>query len=182
MFVRRDPDIQARNPFLPNFIADSVANIDFKWLHAQGIRACLIDLDGTVVPRATFEVGNDIKKVLRNAPIKLYIATNRPKSRDLKNLREDLRADGVIHPKGMFGKPFKRYFETACRELHLDRSEVAMIGDRFLQDIYGANRAGISTILISDKIGAPQGWIDKQLSDTERKLAQRIAKNYQPAK
>lgn len=167
---------------MPDYIVDAVENIDFSWLSQHGVRACLIDLDGTVVARGTFEVNPKIIQVLKNSPQKIYIATNRPKSRDLKNLKKDLNAAGVIHPKGLYGKPFKRYFSSAAKELNLNTKEVLMIGDRFLQDIFGANRAGMRTLLVLNKIGPAHYWFDKLISITERQLALRFSRKYQAVK
>ncbi len=61
-----------------DYIADSVAEIDFKLLQSRGIKACFIDLDGTVVARDTFEVDRKIIKQLNNSQLPIYIATNRP--------------------------------------------------------------------------------------------------------
>lgn len=178
MFVKYPGARRSRNPFKPDYIVDSVAQIDFKQLYSGGVRACLIDLDGTVVARGTYEVGTDIKKALKAAPVKVYIATNRPVSRDLKNLKEDLHANGVIHPKGLLGKPFKRYYAAAKDDLGLNKKELIMIGDRFLQDMYGANRAGLRTILVSQKIGPPHGLGDRLLSAIEQRIARRWARSY----
>jgi hypothetical protein len=164
--------------FRPDYITDSVADINFDALKKQGITTCLIDLDGTVVARGTYEVSETIKRALRKAPLKIYIATNRPKSRELKTLREDLSANGVVHPKGIYGKPSKRYFANALKELGIQSSEAVMVGDRFIQDIFGANRAGISTILVSKKIGPPQGWLDMALTRSELRLALRLGRKY----
>jgi predicted HAD superfamily phosphohydrolase YqeG len=38
----------------PDFLATTVADINFKYLEQQGIKAIFLDLDGTVVERRTF--------------------------------------------------------------------------------------------------------------------------------
>lgn len=162
--------------FLPDFIAKSVTDIDFDLLTTLGVKSCFIDLDGTVVSRGEFEVRADIVAVLKKADQSMFIATNRPKSRDLKTLQHDLKATGVIHPHGLWGKPFKRYYRTGLKEHGFDKHEVVMIGDRYLQDIYGANRAGMYTLLIGDKLGASKGIGDKLLSKAEHSVTHFIAK------
>lgn len=137
-----------------------------------------IDLDGTVVARGTYEVNPKISEVLSSQPLPVYIATNRPKSRDLKNLKEVLNAQGVIHPRGMAGKPFPRYFKTACATHGLMPHETVMVGDRFLQDIIGANAAGLATVVVK-KLDKPTNWIDTALSRFERWLASRLARGYE---
>ncbi len=163
--------------FVPDFISESVAAVDFAYLKKIGIRACLIDLDGTVVSRSTFAVDKKIGDSLQASGIKIYIATNRPKSRSLKTLKEDLHAHGVIHPHGFFGKPSKRYYLSALKELNLEPYEVVMIGDRYIQDMLGANRAGIYSLLVY-KLGPNHGSIDRFISEKEKKFTNSLLPKY----
>lgn len=176
MFVR--PYASRKKPFQPDYIADSIADVNFTHLAEHGIKAVFVDLDGTVVARGRYDVDPQISQVLSSQPLKVYIATNRPKSRDLKNLQELLNASGVIHPRGMAGKPFPAYFKAACQEHGLKPQDVAMIGDRYIQDIIGANSAGLTTIVVY-KLDTPTNWFDHVLSGFERKLTRRLAAHYE---
>jgi HAD superfamily phosphatase (TIGR01668 family) len=166
-----------RKLFWPDFIADSVSEIDFNLLNFKGIKVVLIDLDGTVVSRGTFSVDQNLSEFLKKQKVDIYIATNRPKSRSLRNLELLLHARSVIHPKGMSVKPLPGYYSRALSTHDLRRNEVAMIGDRFIQDIFGANLAGLTTILIR-KLGKSHGIFDKQLSKIERRYTERLASKY----
>lgn len=165
------------NRLKPDFIASSVQDIDFAMLRAYGIKNCLIDLDNTVVERADYNVSQDIKNALKHSGLTVYIATNRPKSRDLKDLKEKLGAKGVVHPHGLMGKPTKTYFINALKDKSLDKSTVIMIGDRYIQDIFGANRAGIYSLLVH-KFGKPVGKLDSIISSIESRWTARISKKY----
>jgi HAD superfamily phosphatase (TIGR01668 family) len=167
-----------KKPFQPDYIAQSITDVNFKHLATQGIKAVFVDLDGTVVARGRYDVDPKISEVLSSQPLRVYIATNRPKSRDLKNLKELLNADGVIHPRGVASKPFPAYFKTACQEHGLRPSEVVMIGDRYIQDIIGANSAGLTTVVVY-KLDKPTNWIDGLLSQLEQKLTTRLSARYQ---
>jgi HAD superfamily phosphatase (TIGR01668 family) len=161
----------------PDYIANAITDVNFTYLEKMGIKAIFVDLDGTVVARGTYDVASDISQTLSSQPLKVFIATNRPKSRDLKNLKQLLNANGVIHPHGFAGKPFPRYFKTACREHNLQPHEVAMIGDRYIQDIIGAHLAGLATIVVY-KLDASTNWFDHLLSGIERRLTRRFARKY----
>lgn len=167
------------NPFEPDYIVSAVTHIDFDYLMSQGIKAVLIDLDGTVVSRGTFEVNEKLTSHLKEQTVRIYIATNRPKSRDLRDLKQSLNASGVIHPKGIFMKPFPRYFKQAVLDHGLSTSEIAMIGDRYVQDIFGANSAGLTTILVH-KLGKPKGYIDTMISGLEKKYTNKLVNKYKP--
>lgn len=166
-----------RYSFRPDYIVDSVADINFEYLAAHGIRAALIDLDGTVVARGTYAVSNAISKHLAAQPMNIFIATNRPKSRSLKDLKENLHAQGVIHPKGIVGKPFPSYYAQAAAEHGLKPNECMMIGDRFVQDIFGANAAGLLTVAVK-KLDTPTNIIDSIISSVERRYVNRLVQRY----
>lgn len=166
-----------RTSFRPDFIVRNVFDIDFDKLAGYGIKVCLIDLDDTVVERGKFAISDQTIQALRHSGMRIFIATNRPKSRDLKNLRIDLGSEGVIHPKFIFSKPSKKYYEYALQDNNLKRSEVVMIGDRYIQDILGANRAGIYSLLVR-KLGVPQGPLDKLISAVEKFYTDKIAPKY----
>lgn len=163
----------------PDYIASSVGDIDFAYLKKIGVKAIMIDLDGTVVERGRFDVSDKISNALKNQELKVYIATNRPKSRSLKDLKERLHASGVIHPKGIIGKPFTHYYKKSLEILSLNKNQVAMVGDRYLQDIYGANRAGLITIKV-DKLGDPVNFGDSVISRLEHNRSTKILPFYKP--
>lgn len=165
--------------FWPDYIAESVTDIDFAYLKAQGIRAIYIDLDNTVVHHGTHEVNPATTQALLAQPLEIYIATNRPKSRPLKNLKDDLHATGVVHPRGLLGKPFPRYYTASLKVRKLKPHQAVMIGDRYLQDIYGANSSGLKTIVVR-KLGQPISWWDRVVSAIEARYTDRLARRYQP--
>lgn len=178
MYIRKLPlRKKPRASFKPDFIARSVKDIDFVFLKQQGITTCFLDLDGTVVDRGTFEVDAETAERLRHAELDIKIATNRPRSRDLKNLKESLHASGVVHPKGIFGKPTKRYVKSALKEYGLKQEEVIMIGDRYFQDIFGANRSGIYSLVVY-KFGRSTNRPDKLISGIERVMTAKFARTY----
>jgi len=167
--------------FRPDIICKSIKDVQYDYLKKHGITTCFIDLDGTVVSRGTFQVDKDIAKTLLGSGLKIHIATNRPKSRSLKNLKQDLHANTVIHPHGIFGKPSKRYYTNALKDLNLKPHEVVMIGDRYIQDMYGANRAGIYSILVH-KLGACKGRSDIYFSFLEKMFTHFISRKYKSLK
>ena len=163
--------------FVPNFIADSVRDIDFGYLKAKGIKAIFLDLDGTVVARGTYDVHSKLSEVLKSQSLDIYIATNRPASRDLRDLKELLNASGVVHPKSVLGKPFRQYFMNALKTVSLKPEEVVMIGDRYIQDIFGANNAGIWSLVVR-KLDKPTNPFDWCISSTERVFTTLLQRRY----
>lgn len=178
--LRRNPESvkKPRVSFKPDFLAKDIASIDFKYLKKIGVTTCFIDLDGTVVGRSTFEVPAITSQILKDSGLDIKIATNRPRSRSLENLEHQLNASGVIHPKGFYAKPTKHYFQNALKEFGLKPTQVVMIGDRMLQDISGANRSGIYSLMVN-KVGPSIGTVDKTISRLEWQATVRLSAQYQ---
>lgn len=168
---------KARTSFVPDMIGQSVADINFAYLKSLGITSCFVDLDGTVVDRGTFEVDPKVTQVLKESGLAVHIATNRPRSRNLKNLKQDLDAQSVVHPTGVFAKPAKRYYLHALHDLGLKPHEVVMIGDRYFQDVLGANRVGIYSLVVHT-LGANTGITERLVSKIQASMTNRFERKY----
>jgi len=55
-------------------------------------------------------------------------------------------------------KPTRKYYESLSALLGVKSQQIAMVGDKLLQDIYGANRVGMVSILV-EPVG-PEAWYD----------------------
>ncbi|MDQ3065146.1 MAG: HAD-IA family hydrolase [bacterium] len=163
--------------FMPDFIVENVAAIDFELLKTYGIKNCFVDLDDTVVDKNKFDVSQSVICAIKSSDMNVYIATNRPISKDLKNLEKDLRAQGVVHPIGFYGKPFKKYFNGALDQFGLKGHETIMIGDRYIQDIFGANHSGLHTMIVH-KLGKSNGIIDMLISKLEKLATKNYSRRY----
>ena len=173
-----EPARPNKQTFLPDFITPSVAEIDFPFLYNLGIRGCFIDLDGTIVERGQHQISDELSQVFADQPLIVSIATNRPKGRSLQDLRERTHAQHVVHPVSVRGKPFKAYFQTALRQVGLEPVQAVMIGDRYLQDILGANRAGLYTVMVR-KFGRAETLDDKLQSRIDAFFLRRFAGRYE---
>lgn len=143
------PNKKPTNSFRPDFIANNVADINFEYLKSQGITTCLIDLDGTVVERGMVDVAISVIEALRKCGLRIIIATNRLQGKELGNLVQDLSAEGVVQPQKAYAKPTKQYYQHAINNYGLNPKQTVMIGDRYFQDIFGSNRVGIFSLLVS---------------------------------
>lgn len=178
MYIRpKSSQKQLTGRWKPDFIAMSVATINFKHLRQLGITTCFVDLDGTVVDSGAFKVDATVALALKQSGMRVMIATNRPRQRDLLNLQADLHAEAVIHPTFLGSKPAKRYYRQALRAHGLQPTEVVMIGDHFVQDIVGANRAGIHSLLVF-KLGTSNSKVSSLIARIESHLAHRLVKRY----
>ncbi len=148
--------------YLPDYIVNSVTDIDFDYLSKQGIKVCLFDLDHTILHHGTTVIEPQILAHIHSSGMKVYIATNRVHSGILDEIAAQLKADGIVHAvRGRFAKPRKEYYEHAINQSNVTAGQIVMVGDRIIQDIWGSNRMGLTSILLS-KFG-PIKWWDRIL-------------------
>ena len=133
--------------FIPDIYQKSIYTIDYNKLKSRGIKCLLFDLDNTLVPASVKVPNKKIKELfteLKEQEFTIVLFSNSPKKR-LAPFKEELEIDALASAK----KPLSRSFLKVMRQYKLTVSEVAMIGDQLLTDIWGGNRVGITTILIN---------------------------------
>lgn len=129
------------------YYAAGVTEIDVEELKQAGIAAVLLDLDNTLVGWQQSDVPKEVRTwlcSLQEAGMKLCLVTNTRLGKRLKALSEELGIPYVCRP----WKPRKRGFIEAMKELGVDSSKTAMIGDQMFTDVLGGNRAGVYTVLV----------------------------------
>lgn len=157
------PELLARHDYkIPNFIASSIETIDFAVLAERGITHVLVDVDNTLVSfgRARLHLGavRHLRAARQQHLIEtLAIATN--SRRRLTAIADALEPTAVFQPRGLMMKPRRGYYEYILRQLGCRPETTVMIGDKLVQDVWGARRAGLTTILVK-----PVGqdlWLDR---------------------
>ena len=81
---------------------------------------------------------------LKDSGFTVIIFSNSPRNR-LEPFKKYLNIDCCPSAR----KPRKAKFIKVLKEYKLDLSEVAIIGDQLVTDIYGGNRVGITTVLVN---------------------------------
>ena len=132
--------------FEPNYNVASIYDINIAELKETGIKGLFFDLDSTLMKSKsgkfsfqTTQYLNDLK-----ANFKLAIITNNKNQEYINKAKS--QTDIPIYARA--AKPNPRVLLKACKDLELEPSTVAMIGDRPLSDIFGGERAGMTTILV----------------------------------
>jgi len=138
--------------FKSNFFYNTVYDIDYSLLKSKGIKALLFDIDNTLV---CYDAPYPDEKLfalfdkLKEDGFKLYLLSNNNKER-VKIFSEKAN----LPYRGRALKPLKLNIKRAMKVLSTDKKTTALIGDQLFTDVWGANRAGITSILvnpISDK-------------------------------
>lgn len=134
--------------WLPDYVADSVAQIDAGELKQAGITHLVFDLDNTLLVRRTNELSAEtIAHIagLRRAGFKIVLGSNT--RRDTDAIVDALKGEAVrVH--GLTMKPFRAFYKSAIIAAGTKPENIAMVGDHLLNDVIGANRAGLKTILV----------------------------------
>jgi uncharacterized protein len=169
----RDVKREVNTPrFVPDYIATSLVDVDFEALKKRGIKYIAFDADSTLVPYRGIVLAPQTKSYLlrqRKLFKKWCIASNRP-TNDLQDLGMSIDAQ-VIRAGILKRKPAKRYFRKVLSQLHARPSEVAMIGDKLLADMFGGKRSGLVTVWVEhlgkdsivDRITRLRTWEKKLL-------------------
>ena len=133
--------------FKPDMYVKDIYSIDYEKLKSYGIKCILFDLDNTLVPcfrkKPTRKLKDFIERI-KDMGFKVIIFSNSKKKR-LQPFKNVLEVDCSYSSK----KPFQKKFKKVLKEYNFSQSEVAMIGDQLLTDIFGGNRLGIFTILVT---------------------------------
>jgi HAD superfamily phosphatase (TIGR01668 family) len=153
--------------FVPDYVAASLRDIDFKVLKERGVRFIAFDADSTLVHYRGKALPEETKQFLRRQR-KLFerwcIASNRI-TNDLLPLAEAMDAQ-VIRATLFVRKPQRRFFDRVIRHFDAKPHEIAMVGDKLVADMFGAKRAGLMTVWV-ERIGRDSPW-DHYLFHTRR--------------
>ena len=132
---------------IPRFLFDDIYAIDPAWLHAQGVKLLLADLDNTLVPykvKVPTEEVRAWKKGLEAAGVTLFLLSNSRKPGRAAQFAEAL---GIPY-EGHAGKPKSGGFQRAMARMGARPEETAIVGDQIFTDIWGGNRAGVLTLMV----------------------------------
>jgi uncharacterized protein len=130
----------------PTYIIEHVTAINFEDLIADGIKGLIFDLDNTIMKPKTGKLSDDIRQWLEKAKetFKIVVVSNNPHKNYIENVEKELGIPIYYRAK----KPRRGVTLKAIKDMKLLPSEVAMIGDRTLTDIFVGQRIGLVTILV----------------------------------
>jgi HAD superfamily phosphatase (TIGR01668 family) len=149
-------DVRVKNPrsggkmlekLYPDYEFAKATDVSLDFMRRKGIRGLIVDIDNTIVKDRSDCPEEDVAEWLGtvlSSGIGVCILSNGSRRR-VEYLCGLLKTDG-IHKAG---KPSLRGFRRAMDGLGLDNArEAAVIGDQLFTDIYGANKAGMVSILV----------------------------------
>lgn len=123
----------------------STYSIDFEKYYHMGYRAVLFDIDNTLVEHDA-PLNDEAKKLierLKNVGFKICFISNNDEER-VANFNKDLGVQYIYKA----GKPLAKGYEQAMKILGTNTANTMFVGDQLFTDIWGANNAGVRSILV----------------------------------
>jgi len=158
--------------FRPDYFIDGdITDIDLDRLEKDGLRGLILDLDSTLMAPRAGMLTPEAEQWLNKARLQFKVAVVSNNHRDayLKNIARDLDMTVI----GNAFKPCRKSFFIVLNEFQLQASEVAVVGDRPLTDVWGGQRAGMKTVLVRPlKTIVEPSW-KTSIRNLERLLARR---------
>lgn len=132
--------------FYPKQRAASAYDIPYERLREKGIRGVIFDIDNTLVPhdapaeKKTVEL---FKRLHRLGCATCLLSNNKEK--------RVAEFAGQVDSPYIFkaGKPKTGGYEKAMKLMGTDRTSTLFVGDQLFTDVFGANRAGIASVLVN---------------------------------
>jgi HAD superfamily phosphatase (TIGR01668 family) len=136
-------------------LGTSLAHLPLQELVDRGIRALVLDVDRTLLPRRQATMPVQAEVWLRHARVRmlLHLLSNNPSRRRIGAVADTM---GLPYTTSA-GKPRRAALRKVLQELALPPAEVALVGDRLFTDVLVGNRMGLFTVLVKpiDPDGEP---------------------------
>lgn len=131
--------------FYPQEYLDATYEIDFDQLYADGYRGVIFDIDNTLVPHGApaDEKAKKLFSHLKELGFHCMLLSNNKEPR-VKMFNDQVQVEYIYKA----GKPSVKNYLRAMELMGTNRENTLFVGDQIFTDIYGANRAGIRTILV----------------------------------
>ncbi len=160
----------------PTYIVERVTDIDLQELKDDNIKGLIFDLDNTLMPPKSCDLPEDIEQWLEKVKVdfKIAILSNNPDKCYVQKAGEKVGC--IAFEKA--GKPRRKAAVKALKDLDLLPSQVVMIGDRPLTDIWVGQRLGLITILVDPIIKHKEARVVKFLRKMERLFVSQPKKTF----
>ncbi len=131
--------------FYPNNYVDSTYSIDFKKYYDLGYRGILFDIDNTLVEhgKPATKRAVELFEELRRIGFNTCLISNNKEPR-VKPFADLVKSNYIYDAH----KPSTKNYRKAMELMGTTLGNSMFVGDQLFTDVYGANRAGMYTILV----------------------------------
>lgn len=129
----------------PTIYVDSTYDIDFEKYRKEGYRAVIFDIDNTLVEHGAPADDRSKKLIarLKELGYRIMLLSNNKEPR-VKMFADAVDVDYIYKA----GKPNPKNYKVAMERMGSDEKTTLFVGDQLFTDIWGANMAGIYSILV----------------------------------
>lgn len=129
----------------------SLARLPLEQLLDSGIRALVLDVDRTLLPRRQSTLPPSMESWLQQAKqrMPIHLLSNNPSRRRIGAVARQLDVPFTTSA----GKPRRAALRRVVLELGFPAPQVALAGDRLFTDVLVGNRLGLYTVLVK-----PTDW------------------------
>ena len=132
---------------LPDYLVANVSKLDENFYKAHNLKAAVFDIDNTLVAHTEPEPPENILlyfEFLKSIGIKYAIVSNN----SMERVQSFCKNLGIpYYYKAL--KPRKKYLKKVLADLETDAKEAALIGDQLFTDIFGGNRMGMVSVMVT---------------------------------
>ncbi len=132
--------------FYPADYLESAYEVNYEVLYQKGVRGLIFDIDNTLVEHGApaTDRAKELFLRLKETGFATCLISNNKEPRVAPFAREV----GADHYVCDAHKPSRTNYRRAMELMGTDISNTYFIGDQLFTDVYGANRAGIPSILV----------------------------------
>lgn len=133
------------NKFYPNEYVESSYVIDYERLYEMGFRGLLFDVDNTLVGHGAKadERAKNLFIRLKKIGFQVCLISNNKEER-VTTFNNEVNVKCIFNAH----KPSRKGYARAMKTIGTNVNNTVFIGDQIFTDVYGANRAGLKTILV----------------------------------
>ena len=130
----------------PNDYVESTYRIDFEALRKEGYRGIIFDVDNTLVPHGAPADNRAIALFhwLHELGFQVTLLSNNKEPRVQKFCHQVEGATYIFKA----GKPKPANYKKAMERMGTDTENTIFVGDQIFTDVWGANLAGIRSVLV----------------------------------
>ena len=131
--------------FYPKDYFESTYSINFKKFYMLGYRGIIFDIDNTLVEHDAPADDRAVELIskLKSIGFKVCFLSNNDEKR-VSDFNEGLGCEYIFKA----GKPLAKGYAAAMEKMGTDKMNTLFVGDQIFTDIWGANNAGIRSVLV----------------------------------
>ena len=157
--------------FYPTYMFDKVEDIPYELVKKEDIKLVMMDMDNTLID-AKKKYKNSLKhwiEEVSNLNVKMCILSNSPFGDKVKKIAKELNVEYEYNA----GKPLLKGFKKVIEKSKFPKENILMIGDQIFTDVWGGNRIGVKTVLVTP-INKKESFLTKIKRPFEKIILRKI--------